>query len=401
MFQITTATRRIANLNKRIRVVAGGSSASKTISILLWLIDYAQKNHNETISVVSETFPHLKRGAMRDFMNIMESCGYFKPDRWNKSDYIYTFETDTKLEFFSADQSSKVRGPRRHILFINEANNIEYETFTQLEIRTSNIIFIDFNPVSEFWFYTEMKGKSNVDFITLTYKDNEALDPSIVEAIESRMDNKQWFKVYGEGQLGEVEERIYIGWAMLSDIPHEAKLFRYGLDFGFSNDPAALVAVYQYNGAYIFDQLLYRKGLSNKMLADYIKNLPYALVKSDREPKSVKEISSYGIPIIGAKKGNDSVKFGIKYVQDQKIFVTERSLDLIREYRNYLWEKDTNGRITNIARDFDNHCLDACRYALDDIIEKFIMTSLPKQNTGAYVLEVLRQQHVQPDSYYS
>lgn len=204
------------------------------------------------------------------------------------------------------------------------------------------------------------------------------------------------------GEPNSSEDRVYKEWLKIEEIPHEAKLFRYGLDFGFSNDPAALVAVYQYNGAYIFDQLLYRIGLSNKMIADYIRNLAPALTKADsQEPKSIKEIANYGVPIIGARKGKDSVNYGIKYLQAQKIFITKRSVELMNEYKNYIWEKDTNGRVTNIPRDFDNHCLDACRYALDDVIERFTMQSLPKQNTGAYVLEVLRQQNVQPDSYYS
>lgn len=150
MFAETTALHKIAKLDKRIRIVPGGTSASKTISILMWLIDYAQCHNNELISVVSESFPHLQRGAIRDFLNIMMDRKYFKDNLWNKSSYTYTFETGTKLEFFSADQPSKVRGPRRDILFINEANNVPYETYDQLEIRTKKIIWIDFNPTNEF-----------------------------------------------------------------------------------------------------------------------------------------------------------------------------------------------------------------------------------------------------------
>ena len=186
----TTATDKIFQLRKRIRGVSGGTSASKTISILLWLIQRAQTNNNELLSVVSETFPHLKRGSMRDFLLIMEEHKYFKPERWNKTDFIYTFETGSRLEFFSADQPGKVRGPRRDILFINEANNVTYDIYTQLEVRTKKIIWLDWNPINEFWFYTEVANKDNVDFITLTYRDNEGLDPLIVGAIEARRGNK-------------------------------------------------------------------------------------------------------------------------------------------------------------------------------------------------------------------
>ena len=274
MYQATTATTKLNQLSKRIRGVAGGTSASKTISILLLLINYAQTHHNELISVVSESFPHLKRGSIRDFLNIMEQHNYFKESRWNKTDYTYTFETDTKLEFFSADQPGKVRGPRRQVLFVNEANNIPYETFTQLEVRTSKVIWLDWNPINEFWWYSEILPSMDVDFITLTYKDNEALEPSIIEAIEARKGNKQWWLVYGLGQLGEVEGKIYKDWQLIDEIPHEARLERYGLDFGYSNDPTSIVALYYYNGGFILDEITYRKGLSNKQIADTLLNVP-------------------------------------------------------------------------------------------------------------------------------
>lgn len=368
MFQETTATRKILNLRKRIRGIAGGTSASKTISILLWLIDYAQTHPNKTISVVSETFPHLKRGAMRDFLNIMEEHHYFKTDRWNKTDCIYTFETGARIEFFSADQPGKVRGPRRDILFINEANNITYEVYTQLEIRTKDVIWLDWNPVTEFWFYSDVKDQPNTDFLTLTYKDNEALDPQIIQAIESRQGNKNWWAVYGLGQLGEVEGKIFRDWKLdIDEIPHEARLERYGLDFGYSNDPSAIVAIYYYNGGFILDEVLYQKGLSNKQLADVLNNLDKATVKADSaEPKSIDEMKLYGINIIPAQKGPGSVLQGIQFVQGQRISVTKRSINLIKEYRNYLWQTDKDGKIINEPEGMWNHCMDALRYGLEE-----------------------------------
>jgi phage terminase large subunit len=377
----TTATHRIFDLKKRIRGVAGGTSASKTISILIWLIDCAQTVPNLLISVVSESFPHLKRGAMRDFLNIMEVQGYFEPSRWNKTDYIYTFGTNSRLEFFSADQPGKVRGPRRDILFVNEANNIPYETYTQLEVRTKKVIWLDWNPVSEFWWYTEIMPHQDVDFITLTYKDNEALDQAIVQAIEARKHNKNWWKVYGEGQLGEVEGRIYIDWAVLDEIPHEARLERYGLDFGYSNDPTGIVAIYRYNGGFILDEIVYKKGLSNKMIADIFLNQPQALVIADSaEPKSIDEIMSYGVSIIPSVKGKDSVNQGIQYVQQQRISATKRSLNLLKEYRNYLWMEDKEGRIINTPEPGYDHILDALRYAITSLKpqEDTQISSLPQ-----------------------
>jgi len=356
-------------LQKRIRGVAGGTSASKTISILLWLIDYAQSTEGELISVVSESFPHLKRGVIRDFQNIMEQHGYWNPGLWNKTDYIYTFHKNSRIEFFSADQPGKVRGPRRQVLFINEANNIPYETFTQLEVRTSKIIWLDWNPVSEFWWYTDVLPHQDVDFLTLTYKDNEALDPAIVQAIEARKHNKNWWAVYGLGQLGEVEGKIYKDWATIDEIPHEARLERYGLDFGYSNDPTSIVAIYKYNGGLILDEITYQKGLSNKQIADIITNQPQALVVADSaEPKSIDELKSYGVNILPSQKGQGSVNQGIQKVQDQRISVTKRSLNVLKEYRNYLWETDKDGKILNVPNPVFNHAMDAIRYGVESLV---------------------------------
>ena len=175
-------------LNKRLRIIQGGCSASKTISILLYLIALAQSDKTKTLtSIVSESIPHLKRGAMRDFINIMQSHHYWSDKNWNKTDSIYTFETGSQIEFFSTDNGDKLRGARRDRLFINECNNVTFEAFEQLEIRTKDFIFLDYNPTNEFWVQTELMGKrDDIDFIILTYKDNEALDKQIVEALEQR-----------------------------------------------------------------------------------------------------------------------------------------------------------------------------------------------------------------------
>lgn len=368
MFAETTALHKIAKLDKRIRIVPGGTSASKTISILMWLIDYCQSHEGKLVSVVSESFPHLQRGAIRDFINIMTDRNYLIDNRWNKSNYTYTFETGSKLEFFSADQPSKVRGPRRDVLFINEANNIPYETYDQLEIRTKEIIWIDYNPTNEFWVYEEVMPHVEHDFLTLTYKDNEALDPAIVKSIESHKHNKQWWAVYGMGQLGEVEGKIFKGWQIIDEIPHEARLERYGLDFGYSNDPTAIVAIYYYNGGYILDEITYQKGLSNKQIADILLNVDKALVMADSaEPKSIDELMLYGINVLGTKKGQGSVNQGIQYVQDQKISITKRSINGIKEYRNYMWETDRDGKIINTPIDLWNHFLDATRYGFESL----------------------------------
>lgn len=373
MYVKTTALDKLLELKKRIRGIQGGTSASKTISILQLLIDTAQVKFDKakTISVTSESVPHLKRGAMRDFKNIMQEHLYWKDKSWNATDYIYEFETGNKIEFFSLDQPHKVRGPRRDILFINEANNIPYETFDQLEVRTNETIWLDWNPVAPFWWHESHDGhqpvsqRDDAQSLILTYKDNEGLNEQIVSSIEMRKPNKNWWRVYGMGLLGEVEGRIYTGWNIIDDIPHEARLERYGLDFGYSIDPTAIVAVYRYNDGIILDEILYQKGLSNKDIADVFKNDKKALVIADAaEPKSIAEISSYGVPILKSKKGADSVEFGIQKVQFQRVSVTKRSTNLIKEYRSYMWDQDTDGKWLRKPFGINDHLLDAVRYAV-------------------------------------
>lgn len=373
MFYITTATKKVAALTKKIRAVQGGTSASKTISILLVLIDKAQSDTKPTLtSVIAESIPHLKRGALRDFKNIMKAQSYWKEDRWSETDKIYTFETGSQIEFFSADDDSKLRGARRDRAFINECNNVTLEAFDEIEVRTKECIYLDWNPTTEFWFYTDVKDqRPDVDYIIITYKDNEALSEEIISSIEARKGRASWWKVYGEGQLGEVEGRIYTGWQIINEIPHEARLERFGLDFGYTNDPSSIVAVYYHNGGYILDEVCYQTGMLNKAIADTILNQPQqALVIADSaEPKSIDEIRLYRINIQPCVKGADSVRNGIQTVQSQRISVTARSVNIIREYRNYLWATDKNGKLLspNEPEHEFSHSMDAIRYALSSL----------------------------------
>lgn len=383
-YKETTALKKIISLKKRLKIIQGGSSAGKTIAILLIFIDRAQTRKNYISSVVSETIPHLKRGCIRDFLNIMEAHGYYKDNSWNKTDYIYTFETGSKIEFFSADSPDKVRGPRRNgDLFINECNNVSYDVYTQLAIRTEGDIYLDYNPVTEFWVHTEIIPKQEHDLIIVNYSHNEALPQSIITELESRKDRKGFWKVYGLGELGEVEGKIYTGWQIIDEIPHEARLERYGIDLGYTNDPTAIIALYYYSGGYIIDQICFLKGLSNKQIADILANQPKALTICDSaEPKSIEEIKSYGINIIATNKGKDSVKQGIQVVQDQQISVTKRSVDVIKEYRNYLWKVDKDGRVLNEDEHQYSNSMDAIRYAMTSLIpiirRKEYLDSLPR-----------------------
>ena len=371
----TTATRKIFNLKKRIRAVAGGTSASKTVSILIWIIDYCQtkQNRNKLCTVVSESYPHLEKGAMLDFQNIMKDRRYWNESRWNNTKHTYTFETGNKLEYFSVDTYGKAHGPRRDILFINECNNLQYNIADQLITGSREIVWLDWNPSEEFWFYTEMlETRNDIDFITLTYLDNEALDATTISEIESHRNNKQWWTVYGLGQLGTLESRIYKGWVIVDEVPPEAILRRRGLDFGYTHDPTVIEDIYYWNNGFVIDELTYQKGLSNRSIADILLNQEsQGLVVADSaEPKSIDEIRLYGVNIVGAKKGQGSVYQGIQYVQDQRIYITKRSVKTIKAYRNYLFVTDKNGRIINEPDDTIHEWsnpMDAIRYGLDSL----------------------------------
>jgi len=362
-------------MTKKIRIVQGGTSASKTISILLWLINLAQSDTKPTLtSIVAESIPHLKRGAMRDFKNIMVAHNYWKDSLWNATDSTYTFETGSKVEFFSTDNGDKLRGARRDRLFMNEANNCTLDAFDQLEVRTKEFVYLDYNPTNEFWLFTDvMPNRDDWEKVIVTYKDNEALSPEIVASIEQRKNRKGWWQVYGEGQLGEVEGKIYKGWNEIDEIPHEARLERRGLDFGYTNDPTAIVDIYYYNGGYILDEVCYQKGMSNKEIVDVLKNIdPILVIADSAEPKSIDEIRLYGLNIMPAVKGSGSINQGIQYVQQQRISVTKRSYNLIKEYRNYLWATDKNGKILNEPEGGLDHALDAVRYAFSSLAPKQI-----------------------------
>lgn len=379
-FQLTTATQKLQKLKRRIRAIPGGSSASKTISILMILIAKAQSDTKPTLtSIVSESIPHLKRGAIRDFKNILKEHKYWRDKNWNVQDSTYTFETGSQIEFFSSDNGDKLRGARRQRLFINEANNVSFEAFEQLEIRTTEEIWLDWNPSTEFWYYTEVKGKrDDIDELTLTYKDNEALDSAIVKSLETRKIRRNWWLVYGLGQLGEIEGKIYKNWQIIEEVPHEARLVARWLDFGYTNDPTSIGEIYYHNEGYIVHELAYQWGMKNGDIADFLKlqEDPQTLIIADSaEPKSIDEIKGYGLNIIGVSKARGEtksdtfVKWSIEKVQDQKISITSQSLETLKEYRNYVWLVDKDGKILNVEDPLcANHSMAGIRYVFVSIL---------------------------------
>jgi phage terminase large subunit len=365
---ITTAIKKINNLKRRIKIIQGGTSAGKTYGILPILITKAATYPRMEISVVSESIPHLRRGALKDFLKIMKETGRYFDERFNKSLLRYEFANGSVIEFFSADDSSKLRGARRDVLYINECNNVTFESYNELAIRTKKEVFLDFNPANEFWVHKELKDEPDSDFLILTYKDNEALDQSIVTQIEKNCDKAKtssywanWWRVYGLGEIGMLEGVIFSNWKQIDTLPKDARLIGIGLDFGYTNDPTSIIEIYNYNGQRIINELKYQTGMLN---SDIAKELPkHVPVYADSsEPKSIDEIKRYGITIKGVTKGKDSINYGIDVMQRQEYLVTSNSVNLIKELRSYCWDTDKAGTRLNKPIDTNNHAIDALRY---------------------------------------
>ena len=365
---ITTAIRKIESLKKRIKIIQGGTSAGKTYGILPILITKAATYPKTEISVVAETIPHLRRGALKDFLRIMKDTGRYFDERFNKSLLRYEFANGSYIEFFSADDSSKLRGARRDVLYINECNNVTFESYNELAIRTKKAIYLDFNPANEFWVHKELKDEQDSDFLILTYKDNEALDNSIVQQIEKNRLKAEtsaywanWWRVYGLGQIGMLEGVIFSNWKTIDILPKEANLIGIGLDFGYTNDPSAIIEIYNYNGQRIINELKYQTGMLNSDIANALpKHVP--VYADSSEPKSIEEIKRYGITIKGVTKGKDSINYGIDVMQRNEYLVTSNSTNLIKELRAYCWDTDKQGTRLNKPIDTNNHGIDALRY---------------------------------------
>jgi phage terminase large subunit len=370
-YRQTTALKKIRSLKNRIKVIQGGSSAGKTIAILILLIDRCIKEPGLEVSVVSESIPHLRRGALRDFLKIMKETGRYIGSNYNKTLLRYEFTNGSYIEFFSADVEEKLRGGRRKVLYINEANSINYEAYLQLAIRTSGDIYLDYNPSARFWVHTDIINQPDVDFIILNYKDNEGLPDEVVKMLESNRSKAitstywdNWCRVYLDGEIGQVEGTIFNDYEIIDKIPEEARLLGYGLDFGYSYDPAALVALYKYNDDIIVDEVVYQTGLLNSELSSIMKqnNVKGEIYADSAEPKSIHELKRYGHQVKSVEKGKDSVNYGIQILQQKKMFVTNTSQNIISEFQKYMWKKDRNGGYDTTPIDAHNHACDALRY---------------------------------------
>ena len=368
-FVRTTVINKILRLKRFVKGVQGGTSGGKTFGIIPIEIDYCAKNPFTEASIVAESIPHLKRGAMKDFKKIMFETGRWNGSRWNATDFKYTFSNGSYIEFFSADNDSKLRGARRDRLYMNEANNMTFHAYTELASRTKQSVILDWNPVNEFWFHTELLGDNDVDFIIVNYTDNEACPESalnfILKAKEKALTSSywdNWYKVYGLGEIGNLEGVILNNWKSIDSIPKEARLLGYGLDFGYTNDPTTIIEIYKYNNQRIVNEICYQKGLSNSQIAKLI-HTKLPCYCDSAEPKSIAELKSYGINALPVTKGADSINFGLQIMQEQEYLVTSKSTNTINELRKYAWDKDkSTGAKLNKPIDNFNHSIDGWRY---------------------------------------
>lgn len=359
----------------RYIVNKGSTRSSKTYSQLQLLYLIAElSNQPKVISVVSESMPHLKKGCIRDFKEILQSEGKWVNSSWHATDKIYRVNK-SMIEFFSADNPGKVHGPSRDILYVNECINIDYETYRQLAIRTTETIFLDCNPCFEFWLDEKVLTQPEAILIHSTYKDNEYLTEAQVKEIESNRSDKDWWQVYGEGLTGLLKGVIIKDWDIVEKLPQVYKNRWIGIDFGFTNDPTAIVDIRLAGGELWIDELLYSKGYDNLMIAETLRTcgIPKdtAIIADSAEPKSIKEISAFGWKVEPAQKGKDSINTGIAILNRYKKHITRRSTNIINEYRNYRWQTDINGEPTNKPTDRYNHSIDAQRYiCLNKLMER-------------------------------
>lgn len=366
-----------AFVNPRIRGIAskGGTRSSKTWSVLQLLhLTCVNSEKSLVISCVAATLPMVKRGMVRDFKQMLLTEGEWDENAFNKSECTYSYPNGCLIEFFGVDNASKVHGSARDILFVNEAQTIPREIFRQLDIRTRKKVIIDFNPVRKFWGETEFVGDRYLT-IHSTYKDNPYLSKEQIGAIEKNKSDANWWRIYGEGETGGVEGNVYPSYEVIEDMPDTFTGRCLGLDFGFVNDPTAIVDIRFQGWDLYVDLLCYETGLLNASIADYLtSNMLHRLITvcDNAEQKSIVELQQRRIKAIPCVKGRGSVAGGIAQVKQFKLHVTKRSVKLLDELDNYKFIKDeATDTYTNETIDAWNHALDAIRYGVDYLIRKY------------------------------
>lgn len=356
----------LANSEKRISVFQGGTRSGKTYNIIVWLVVMALSTKNRVYTICRATLTSLKGSVLRDFIEILNKLELYDERNHNRTENNYVLN-ENLFEFISIDQPIKIRGRKRHFLFINEANELDYESWMQLLFRTSDKIILDYNPSDEFhWIYEKVITRDDADFYQSTYLDNPFLDEGIRNEIERlREGDENYWKVYGLGERASLEGLVFKNWTEIDVMPNNIDM-TYGLDFGFVNDASALIAVGVKGKDLFVDEIFYKHNLTNEDIGNVMRlrgiSRTDEIIADSSEPKSIHEIWKLGFNIFPARKGKDSVKYGINLLLNYKIYVTCRSRNVVSELRNYRWKKDKEGNWMNVPIDKYNHCIDAIRY---------------------------------------
>lgn len=355
----------------RIQVHQGGTRSGKTYSLCQVLIEncWNNKNLGLVVTICRKTYPSLKASVMRDFFTILESQGWYDPSKHNKVESTYKLFGNL-VEFISVDQPTKVRGRKRDILFINEANELNLEDWRQLVLRTKQRIIIDYNPSDEFsWIYDQVLTRPDHQFFKTTYKDNPYLSEETVKEIERlREADENYWKVFGLGERGVSRTTVFSHWKEVDQIPEGFELMNVGLDFGYTNDPTAIVKVYTDGHGFCLDEVCYSTGLLNTDICQVLRGADISrttnIIADSAEPKSIDVIHGQGFNVYPCRKGRDSVRSGIDYMRSKPLMITSRSVNGIKELRNYKYKEDKNQRPLNEPIDAFNHFIDASRYAI-------------------------------------
>jgi phage terminase large subunit len=349
---------------KKISVMQGGTRSGKTYNILTWFIVKLLQEKGKTLTICRSSLPSIKGSVMRDFIEILSKYGLYSEEKHNKSENLYFLGGNT-VEFVSTDQPQKIRGRKRNYLFINEANEVNYESWMQLALRTTEKIVIDYNPSDYYsWIYDKVVPREDADFTVTTYKDNPFLEKSIVDEIERLRDSDhQYWRVYGLGERAISEATIYTHWKRRRNFPEGGEIF-YGLDFGYNNQ-TALVRVKHYDGEIYVEQLIYDTKMATSLLIDRLKSIGLGrrdeIFADAAEPKTIAEINKAGFNLKPAIK---DVYAGINKVKSFSLFVKSDSLDLLDEIKNYKWKTDHDGNTLDEPVKFRDHLMDSMRYAI-------------------------------------
>lgn len=368
--------------DKKIVVEQGGTRSGKTYNIILWIIfQYCTTNQNKIITICRKTFPSLRATVLRDFIGILQANNVYSEKFHNKSNSEYHLFGNL-VEFISLDQPQKIRGRKRDMLFINEANELYFEDWQQLLFRTQEKIILDFNPSDEYhWIYDKVLPREDCAFFKTTYLDNPFVEDSIIQEIERLRDtDDEYWQVYGLGERAASRSTIF-KYTEVNQVPIDAALIAYGMDFGYTNDPTTFVAVYTQGHNLYVKEHLYRTQMTTQDINLFLRGenlLSNPIYADSAEPRLISELRRMGHNILPSIKGRDSVNAGIDLLKRYKIHILASSTNAISEFRNYKWKEDKAGMLINTPEDKHNHIIDPCRYATYSI--------LSRPNFGKYAL---------------